>query len=191
MIGLLQDTGLYWRPLGGNNIDQISGHCYQYTRVFQKNNQIKYSSLLVDLGKFDNHQALGIKNSIAAVPDIRDVLQTKELNLKGLLITHSHPDHLNGIVHYIRAGYRLPTLYGGRYTKMILEDLYKHYQIGKVKQPPFVVINDGDKFKCGYISVEVLSASHTCFDSFGFILSDGETTECDLNAEAIAEILSR
>lgn len=176
MIGLLQDTGLYWRPLGGNNIDQISGHCYQYTRVFQKNNQIKYSSLLVDLGKFDNHQALGIKNSIAAVPDIRDVLQTKELNLKGLLITHSHPDHLNGIVHYIRAGYRLPTLYGGRYTKMILEDLYKHYQIGKVKQPPFVVINDGDKFKCGYISVEVLSASHTCFDSFGFILSDGETT---------------
>ena len=66
MNSFMQDTGLYWRPLGGNNIDQISGHCYQYTRVRQKDGQPKFSTLLIDLGKFDNHQALGIKNSIAA-----------------------------------------------------------------------------------------------------------------------------
>lgn len=176
MDNLMQDTGLYWRPLGGNNIDQISGHCYQYTRVWQKKSQTKYSSILIDLGKFDNHQALGIKNSIAAVPDVRDILHNKELNLKALLLTHSHPDHLNGLIHYLRAGYKFPAVYGGRYTKMILEDLYSHYQIGKTKQPPFVEIHDGDKFKCGQIEIEVLSASHTCFDSFGFLISDGQTT---------------
>ena len=140
MKSSLKDTGLYWRPLGGNNIDQISGHCYQYTCVWTRGGQNKYSSLLVDLGKFDNHQALGIQNSIAAVPDIREVLQDKELNLKALLLTHSHPDHLNGIIHYIRAGYKLPPLYGGRYTKMVLEDLYLRYQIGRTKQPDFVVV---------------------------------------------------
>lgn len=176
MKSSLKDTGLYWRPLGGNNIDQISGHCYQYTCVWTRGGQNKYSSLLVDLGKFDNHQALGIQNSIAAVPDIREVLQDKELNLKALLLTHSHPDHLNGIIHYIRAGYKLPPLYGGRYTKMVLEDLYLRYQIGRTKQPDFVVVKNGDKFKCGRLEVEVISASHTCFDSFGYIISDGKTT---------------
>ncbi len=172
----MQDTGLYWRPLGGNNIDQISGHCYQYTRVRQQNKQTKRSTLLVDLGKFDNHQALGIKNSIAAVPDIRDILENENLNLKALLLTHSHPDHLNGIIHYIRAGYKLPPLYGGRYTKMILDDLYQHYQIGKTKQPQFIEIQAGDTFRCGGMDIEVISASHTCFDAFGFFISDGNTT---------------
>ncbi len=172
----MQDTGLYWRPLGGNNIDQISGHCYQYTRVWQQKNKTKSSSILVDLGKFDNHQALGIKNSIAAVPDIRFCLEDKNLNLKALLLTHSHPDHLNGIIHYIRAGYKLPPLYGGRYTKMILDDLYQHYQIGKTKQPQFIVVEAGDVFSCGGLDIEVISASHTCFDAFGFIISDGKTT---------------
>ena len=175
MNSLLQDTGVYWRPLGGNNIDQISGHCYQYTSVLQKANQKKYTTLLVDLGKFDNHQALGIKNSIAAVPDIRDILTDKTFNLKALFLTHSHPDHLNGLIHYIRAGYKLPTIYGGLYTKMILEDLYAHYQIGKTAQPPFIIIKDSDIIKCGQFTVEVLSASHTCFDCFGFIISDGQT----------------
>ena len=176
MINFMQDSGLYWCPLGGNNIDQISGHCYQYTSVLHEKNKVKYSTILVDLGKFDNHQALGIKNSTAAVSDIRAILQKEELNLKGLFLTHSHPDHLNGIVHYIRAGYKLPTLYGGRYTKLILDDLYNHYQIGKTKRPSFVIINDGDKLKCGTIEVEVLSSSHTCFDAFGFIISNGTTS---------------
>ncbi len=172
----LQDTGLYWRALGGNNIDQISGHCYQYTCVRQENGKAKCSSVVVDLGKFDNHQALGIKNSTAAVPDIRSLLQDKRLNLKGVLLTHSHPDHLNGIIHYIRSGYKLPPLYGGRYTKMVLDDLYMRYQIGKTKQPEFVEIKGGDKFRCGMLKIETINASHTCFDSFGYIISDGKTT---------------
>lgn len=176
MNNYMQDTGLYWRPIGGNNIDQISGHCYQYTCVMREESKLKKSSIIVDLGKFDNYQALGIKNSIAAVPDIRELLCNKDLNVKALLLTHSHPDHLNGIVHYLRAGYKLPPLYGGLYTKLILDDLYIHYNIGKTNQPSYIIINDGDKFKCGNINVEVISSSHTCFSCFGFIISDGITS---------------
>ena len=176
MNNFMQDTGLYWVPLGGNNVDQISGHCYQYTCVWHENGNVKYSSILVDLGKFDNHQALGVKNSIAAIPDIRHILCDKSINLKALLLTHSHPDHLNGIVHYLRAGYKLPPLYGGYYTKLVLEDLYIRYNIGKTQQPTFIVINDGDKFRLGNINVEVISASHTCFNCFGFIINVGSTS---------------
>ena len=70
MAKYFSESGLYWRPLGGNNIDQISGHCYQYTDVVISEKAPKATTILVDLGKFDNHQALGIKNSVAAVPDI-------------------------------------------------------------------------------------------------------------------------
>lgn len=172
---LLQDTGLYWRALGGNNIDQLSASSYQYTGVLANENKVKVSSILVDLGKFDNHQALGIKNSIGAVPDVREILQDSRLNLKGVFVTHAHPDHLNGIIHYLRAGFKLPPIYGGRYTKLVLDDLYKFYEIGKTLQPTFIEINVGDIVRCGQLEIEVVSASHTCFDAFGFIIKHSNT----------------
>lgn len=171
----MQDVGLYWRPLGGNNIDQISGHCYQYTCVEHKAEQTKKTSILVDLGKFDNYQAFNVDNAVAAVPDVTELLQNDDLHLQAIFLTHSHPDHLNGLFHYIRAGYKLPTLYGGRYTKIVLEDMYKYFDIPKNRRPRYVIIQDGDVKHFGKLKVEVLSASHTCFDAFGFLISFNQT----------------
>lgn len=156
------EYGLFWQPLGGNNIDQISGHCYCYSLLEPNEN----TNILIDLGKFDNYQALEIKDAIGAVPDIISLIQDKSPPI-ALLITHSHPDHLNGIVHYLRAGYKLPTIYGGLYTKLILDDLCDEFG---VCSPSYEIIKEGDILNFGNIEVEVLSSSHTCFDSFGFIL---------------------
>ena len=146
----INQVGLYWQPLGGNNIDQISGHCYRYTDLQLKTNKkLSRTTILVDLGKFDNHQALGVRNSAAAVPDIRTLLGSGEDTAKALFLTHSHPDHLNGIIHYLKAGYRLPTLYAGKYTFMILADLDKIYQIPRTKRPPEIEIAPGDNIKIG------------------------------------------
>ena len=144
MAGYFSENGLYWRPLGGNNIDQISGHCYQYTDVVKNESGLSATTVIVDIGKFDNHQALGIKNSVAAVPDIRELLRTPFLEPKAVFLTHSHPDHLNGVVHYIKAGYSLPQLFGGKYTMMILNELYDEFDVLQAKRPPFTIINDGD-----------------------------------------------
>lgn len=166
----MQKTGFYWQPLGGNNPDQISGHCYQYTVVCIKNRKKLSTTILVDLGKYDNHQALGIHNSVAAVPDIRALLSDKENPPKALLITHSHPDHLNGIIHYLRAGYTLPTIYAGKYTFMILFDLLREYHIPVKNWPKFRVIEANKSLEIGLFKIDVLAASHTCFDCFGFLI---------------------
>ena len=176
MADYLMQTGLYWRPLGGNNIDQISGHCYQYTDIILQNGQPARTTIIVDLGKFDNHQALGIKNSAAAVPDIRELLNSRELNPRALFLTHSHPDHLNGIVHYLKAGYKLPPLYGGRYTKMILDQLYEEFDIAAKIRPAFIEINDGSLIKAGSLEIEAVASSHTCFDSFGLMIKSANAT---------------
>lgn len=170
MAKYFSESGLYWRPLGGNNIDQVSGHCYQYTDVVISEKAPKATTILVDLGKFDNHQALGIKNSVAAVPDIRELLQSPFLEPEAIFLTHSHPDHLNGIVHYVKAGICLPRLFGGRYTKLILEGLYDTYNIAENSRPIFNVVNAGDKIALGSLKIEVLASSHTCLDSFGLLI---------------------
>ncbi len=157
--------GLFWQPLGGNNPDQISGHCYRYT-LSEENAS---TTILIDLGKFDNYQAFGIKNAIAAVPDITRLLQA-ENSPQALLLTHSHPDHLNGIIHYVRAGVRLPMLYGGKYTKIILDDLCDEFHLPESLRPAYTIIKAGDILQIGNMEIEAVAASHTCFDAMGFII---------------------
>ncbi len=171
MSELFTEKGFYWKPLGGNNIDQFSGHCYQYTDI----REFK-TTIVVDLGKYDNYQALGVKNAIAAVPDIRDLLSDTDLMPKALFLTHSHPDHINGIVHYLKSGYKLPKLYGGRYTKMILDELLDEFNVSQNQRPAFQIIVDGDKIRIGSLDIEVLASSHTCFDSFGLIIKSADAT---------------
>lgn len=173
----LKEKGLFWHPLGGNNIDQISGHCYHYMDISSnKNNESIKTSIIIDIGKYDNHSAFNVENSVAALPDIRFLLNDDASKAKAILLTHSHPDHINGIVHYIKAGYKLPPLYSGAYTFMILEDLFNLFDIPKTDYPEFNIIKDGDILNIGSFTIEALSSSHTCFDSLGFVLKTDNAT---------------
>lgn len=169
--------GLYWIPRGGNNIDQISGHCYQYTNVISNPNKtLSPSTIIIDIGKFDNYQALNIPHSVAAIPDIRNLLNHNSISAQAIFLTHSHPDHMNAIPHYLKAGFKLPPIYAGKYTLMILEDLLNQFAVDTSLWPQFISIQDGDIFDIGSFHIEVVSVSHTCFDSFGFIISTQSAT---------------
>ncbi len=170
-------AGFYWQALGGNNIDQISGHCYQYTDIiYNQAQQLVSTTIIIDIGKFDNYQALGVTHACAAVPDVRNLFTHEKVTAEAIFLTHSHPDHMNGIPHYLKAGYKLPPIYGGKYTKMILEDLLQQFGIDPELWPEYHIISDGDIINIGSLKIETVASSHTCFDSFGFIIFSEHTT---------------
>lgn len=170
MSELIDQIGLYWQALGGNNIDQISGHCYRYTDCCSDSCAVIPTTIIIDIGKFDNYQALGVDGATAAIPDIRKFLEPGPTSAQALLITHSHPDHLNGLIHYLKLGYKLPPVHLGRYTALILEDLLRDFHIPQDHYPELKIIAAGDVLQIGSLEIEVVASSHTCFDSFGFLI---------------------
>ena len=107
--------GLFWTPLGGNNIDDFSGNCH-----YDKDGNAQNDAIIVDIGIYDNHKsAAGGEKSEAAVPDVRSLL--KEKKAKAVLLTHAHIDHIGGISEYVKMGYEMPPIYAGKFTKEMLK----------------------------------------------------------------------
>lgn len=159
-----QKIGLYWQPIGGNNIDQYSAHSYLISDVSKDG----ATDILLDLGKYDNYQALSKNQISAAFPDVRKYLDGRA---KALFLSHCHPDHINAIPHYIKLGYKLPPVYLGRFTLIILKGLFNYFNIKEKDYPEFVEVNAGDDIRIGSLDIKVMTASHTCFDSFGFYIT--------------------
>lgn len=170
------DIGLYWQPLGGNNVDQISGHCYSYTDCTRSASGLQYTTIIIDIGKYDNYAALGVAGADAAVPDIRRFLPPSPWAASAVFITHSHPDHLNGLVHYLKLGYKFPPIYMSRYTRMIFDDLLKEFAVPRQDYPLIVEVCPRDVITVGSMTVEAVAASHTCFDSLGFVIKSSNGT---------------
>ena len=163
--------GLFWQPLGGNNVDQISGHCYLYTDCVHNSSSILRTSVLIDIGKYDNYSGLGVSGAVAAIPDVRNFLNSEEDDVQAVFITHSHPDHLNGLAHYLKLGYKFPTIYMSPYTKIIFDELFFEMDIPLSAYPKIEEIRGGQKVQVGSMEIEAVWVSHTCFDALGYLIT--------------------
>ncbi len=133
-------------PIGGNNETGAKN-----MNMFQYEDDI----LLVDCGiQFAEPDMLGASCSI---PDISFLIPYKK-NIKGLIITHAHLDHI-GALKYILPALDFPTIYSTKLTIWIIkkgleENKILHLQhFVEVNTDSTELINIGEHFKCEFFRV--------------------------------------
>jgi ribonuclease J len=126
--------------------------------------------ILVDLGlQFPEEDMPGIDYII---PNM-GYLKGKEKNVRGVIITHAHYDHIGGIPHLIpMLGY--PPIYGLPLTNAIIKKRQEDYKGLRPLSLHNVGLND--KLALGSFEVEFFHLNHNIPDSMGVIIKTAEGT---------------
>lgn len=120
--------------------------------------EYKNQAILIDCGlKFPDEQMLGIDT---VLPNFDYVKQNRK-NIKGIVITHGHEDHIGGIAYLLKEA-NIP-IYGTKLTLgLIKRKLEEH---GLLDTANLNEIRAGDQFKIGDFLIEPIHVNHSIADS--------------------------
>ncbi len=141
-------------PLGG--LEEIGRNM----TIFEYNDDI----IIVDCGlMFPDEKMMGVDY---IVPDI-DYLKDKKKNIRGVLITHGHMDHIGAIPQIIPA-IGNPTIYATELTRGMILKRYEEYK----DLPPLNIkqVRKIDRFKLGVFDIEFFHVNHSIPDAVGIVL---------------------
>ena len=148
------DNNLKFIPLGGAG--EVTRSCYIY--------EYKDDIVIIDMGlQWPEEDMPGIDYLIPNV----EYLQPKKKNIRGIIITHGHYDHIGAIPHLLEPlGY--PPLYATALTRgMILKRQEDFPGVGK---PKIQVVTTESRLKLGAFDVEFFHVNHNIPDSVGVFL---------------------
>ncbi len=153
--------------LGGNNESRIGGNSFIVEHVEKGYKKVR---ILVDLGALFPPEWTDLD---AIVPDVREYLNYKdeeaEKPIKAMFISHCHEDHIGGLVHLARAGYKFPIIYTSKYTKEILQTAFKEGQVPADNIPFIEVVNAGESVDVSHnVCVTPFNVSHSTIGAMGF-----------------------
>ncbi|MGD9637428.1 MAG: MBL fold metallo-hydrolase [Alphaproteobacteria bacterium] len=160
-----------WKSLGGNNPDTIGGnsHSYMYT-----DNNGKTESIVIDFGSlFCDEEKTGYSS---VIPDARvhfdkaDGSEKAELPASAILITHGHQDHIGGLPHLIKMGYKLPPIMGSKLTLEYVKQILQSQWVKKEEWPELKVVEPNQKLKLGNFEIEPVAVTHSMPNSLGFYI---------------------
>jgi ribonuclease J len=142
-------------PLGG--FEEIGRNCSYF--------EYKDEIVVVDVGiQFPEEDTPGID---FIIPNVAS-LEPKKKNIRGIILTHGHYDHIAAI-HYVIEKLGNPIIYTTAFTKAIVEK--RHEEFTNAPKLRFQVIKDGDKVRISEnFSAEFIRIEHTIPESCGFIL---------------------
>ena len=119
--------------------------------------------ILIDMGlQFPEEDMPGIDYII---PNI-SYLKGKEKNIRGVVITHGHYDHIGGIPHLVpRLGN--PTIYGTQLTLAIIKKRQEDYKSAKLN---LAVVKTEDVLTLGKFKLEFIHVNHNIPDSVAVVV---------------------
>lgn len=126
--------------------------------------------IIIDLGlQFPEEDMPGIDYIIPNMSYLRE----KKKNIRGVVITHAHLDHIGGIPH-VMADLGYPPIYGLPLTNAIIKKRQDDYP----DMRPLVIKNAGltDKIQMGKMLVEFIHINHNIPDSVGVVVRTPEGT---------------
>jgi len=142
-------------PLGG--LEEIGRNC----AYFEYANEI----VMIDAGiQFPEESTPGIDY---IVPNVSDIAGKKE-NVRGLILTHGHYDHIHSLP-YIIEKIGNPVIYTAAFTRALIEKRFAEFP--NLPKPKFQVVKNGDKARIGeYFQAEFFDVGHTIPDAIGVML---------------------
>jgi len=143
-------------PLGG--LEEIGRNC----AYFEYQNEI----VIVDVGiQFPEEETPGIDYIIPNVAS----LEPKKQNIKGIIFTHGHYDHIHALP-YLLPKLGNPIIYAAALTKAIIEKRLAEFP--NLPKTKFVTVKNGERVKISpNFEAEFFDIGHTIPDALGFVLS--------------------
>lgn len=137
-----------YMPIGGNN------------ETWAKNmGMVQYWDDIVIIDcwvQFADNDMLGVNYSI---PDVSFLTKYKK-QIKGMLITHAHLDHVGSLKHVMPA-LGMPPLYGTKFTLGIVKKIFEEAGLMPYATLIEVDASSGDKIKVGSFDVEYFDVNHS------------------------------
>lgn len=142
-------------PLGG--LEEVGRNCMFF--------EYKDEIVVIDAGlQFPEESTPGID---FIIPNVK-YLETKKQNIKGLIITHGHYDHI-GAIPYIIQKLGNPTIYAAPISAEIIKKRQDDFP--NVPQLHIASVKHGDTIKLGqYFNIEFFDLDHTIPDTLGTII---------------------
>ncbi len=141
-------------PLGG--CGEVTRSCYVY--------EYKDDIIIIDMGlQFPEEDMPGIDYLIPNV----SYLVAKKKNIRGIIITHGHYDHIGAIPHLLdKLGN--PPIYTAALTRGLI--LRRQEDFPQSPRPKIETITPESKIRLGDIRVEFFHVNHNIPDSVGVVL---------------------
>ena len=141
-------------PLGG--CGEVTRSCYVY--------EYEDDIVIVDMGlQFPDEDMPGIDYLI---PNI-EYLRPRRKNIRGIIITHGHYDHIGAIPHLLDA-LGNPPIYATALTRGII--LKRQEDFRQMRKPEIHVVTPESQMTLGAFRVEFFHVNHNIPDSVGVVL---------------------
>ena len=150
----LERWQLRFIPLGG--CGEVTRSCYIY--------EYADDIVIIDMGlQFPDEDMPGIDYLIPNV----EYLKARRKNIRGIVITHGHYDHIGAIPHLMDTlGH--PPIYATALTRGII--LKRQEEFSQVRKPEIHVVTPESKVSLGAFNVEFFHVNHNIPDSVGVVL---------------------